>query len=139
MYRRIFTTDNGRSNGTGELNGKKVIHYNAELKGGKGRPNEGGTRSPSFWFWKGTLGEGVDIAALTAHIDLFKTFADLAGYTGYETYQKLDGLSFLPLLENPNADWPERTLFIHGGRWAKFSLTLDEAKYFNCAVRNDRW
>ena len=75
----IFMTDNGQAGRSGKLNGKRVPMYTAGFKTGKGSPYEGGTHVPAFWRWKGVLGEGVDIPALTAHIDLFKTFCQLAG------------------------------------------------------------
>ena len=34
---------------------------------------------PAFWYWKGRLGEGIDVNSLTAHLDLYRTFCELAG------------------------------------------------------------
>jgi arylsulfatase len=56
---------------------------------------------PAFWRWKNVLEEGMDIDALTAHIDLFPTFAELAGTEIPDGIQKLDGRSLVPLLECP--------------------------------------
>ena len=50
---------------------------------------------------------------------------------------KLDGRSRVPLLKNPKADWPDRFLFTHVGRWEKGKA--DESKFENCAVRNARF
>ena len=77
----IFMTDNGQAGRSGKLNGNPVTHWTAGFKTGKGSPFEGGTHVPAFWRWKGVLGEGVDINSLTAHIDFFKTFTELAGAT----------------------------------------------------------
>ena len=52
--------------------------------------------------------------------------------------QKIDGLSMLPLLENANADWDDRKLFVHQGRWEKGS-DPNLSQYKNCAVRSQRW
>ena len=93
---------------------------------------------PAFWRWKGKLGEGVDIPALTAHIDLYKTFCDLAGAKIPDGIQQIDGRSLLPLLENPQAKWADRYLFVHQGRWAKGSDPND-SKFDGCAVRTQRW
>jgi len=146
----IFITDNGQA-GVGrkaKLNGKSVEIYSAGFKTGKGSPHEGGTHVPAFWRWKGVLGEGVDISALTAHIDLFKTFCDLAGAEIPDGIQKIDGRSMLPLLEDPKADWPDRELFVHVGRWnkkgasghwGKGNTDPEKAKYKSCAVRTQRW
>ncbi len=134
----IFMTDNGQSNLAGTLNGKKAKLYTAGFKTGKGTPEEGGTHVPAFWRWKGVLGEGVDISALTAHIDLYKTFCDLTGARIPDGIQKIDGRSLLPLLENPKADWPDRELFVHVGRWEKGD-DPNKYKYNKCAVRTQRW
>ena len=134
----IFMTDNGQASRSGELKGKRVQHHAAGLRAGKGSPYEGGTRVPAFWRWKGVLPEGKDVDALTAHIDLFPTFAALAGAKIPENTQKLDGRSMLPLLEDTGARWDDRYLFVHKGRWEKGS-DPDRSKYSACAVRSERW
>jgi arylsulfatase A-like enzyme len=135
----IFMTDNGQSGRHGAtLNGKKVKLFTAGFKTGKASPEEGGTHVPAFWRWKGVLGEGVDISALTAHIDLFKTFCELAGADIPNNIQKIDGRSMLPLLEDPKADWPGRELFVHVGRWKK-GVDPNKSKFKKCAVRTQRW
>jgi len=133
----IFMTDNGGAGSSGILNGKRVKHFTANLKGGKNSPNEGGTHVPAFWQWKGMLGEGVDIDALTAHLDLFPTLSELAGATLPDSMQPFDGRSLVPLLENSEAEWADRELFIHCGRWADGEREAN--KYTKCAVRTSRW
>jgi len=134
----IFMTDNGQAGRSGQLNGKQVQLYTAGLKSGKGSSSEGGTRVPSFWRWKGVLSEGRDIDKLIAHIDLFPTFAALAGAKIPDNIQKMDGRSLLPLLANPKAEWNDRFLFVHRGRWKK-GADPDDFKYASCAVRNERF
>ncbi|MCF7709024.1 MAG: arylsulfatase [Verrucomicrobia bacterium] len=134
----IFMTDNGQALRTGKKNGESFRQYTAGFKTGKGSPYEGGTHVPAFWRWQGVLEEGTDIDTLTAHIDLFPTFAELAGAHLPEGVQKIDGRSLLPLLENPNADWTDRKLFVHRGRWPK-GADPDEYKYKNFAIRTERW
>src|SRR5439155_4212911 len=67
----IFLTDNGGTFG--------VNVYNAGMRGSKVTPYEGGTRVPSFWRWPAAFKGGVDCDALTAHIDIFPTLAEVAG------------------------------------------------------------
>jgi arylsulfatase len=136
----IFMTDNGQSGRRikATLNGKKMKLYTAGFKSGKGSVYEGGTHVPAFWRWKGVLKEGVDINALTAHIDLFRTFSDLAGAEIPPGTQSLDGRTMLPLLENADARWPDRELFTHKGRWKKGS-DPQKSKYSGYAVRTQRW
>jgi arylsulfatase A-like enzyme len=133
----IFMTDNGGTHLKGTLNGEAVAHFNAGMKGGKNSPWEGGTHVPAFWQWKGVLGSGVDIDGLTAHIDLFPTFAALAGAKLPQDMQNLDGRSLLPLLEDSTAAWPDRELFVHIGRWP--AGEVEAAKYGKYAVRTERW
>ncbi|MDF7806362.1 arylsulfatase [Pontiellaceae bacterium B12219] len=133
----IFMTDNGGTHLKGKLNGKSVSHFNANQKGSKNSPYEGGTHVPAFWYWKGMFGEDMDVDSLTAHIDLYKTFCELAGVKLPQNMQELDGRSLLPLLTDPKADWPDRELFIHCGRWNPGQR--DDFKYKKCAVRTDRW
>lgn len=133
----IFMTDNGATHLGGKLNGEKVRHFNFNMRGGKNSPDEGGTHVPAFWYWNGVLGEGVDVDALTAHIDLYQTFCDLAGAKLPSEMQELDGRSLLPLLKNPKADWPDRELFVHCGRWK--AGEREEFEFQKCAVRTDRW
>ncbi len=133
----IFTTDNGATHLGGTLNGEKVRHFNANLKGGKNSPNEGGNHVPLFFYWKGVLTEGKDINQLTAHIDLYKTFTELAGAKLPETMQSIKGLSLIPLLENRATNWEDRLLFTHCGRW--ITGKVNEAKYTKVAIRSQQW
>jgi arylsulfatase A-like enzyme len=133
----IFMTDNGATHLSGTLNGKTVRHFNFEMRGGKNSPFEGGTHVPAFWHWKNVLGEGVNIDALVAHIDLYKTFSDLAGVQLPKRMQELDGRSLLPLLEDAKYDWPDRELFVHCGRWP--TGERDAFKFTKCAVRTEQF
>lgn len=133
----VFMTDNGMSMQAGTIHGEKFLPFDAGLKGGKSSADEGGTRVPSFWMWKGHLEEGIDIPALAAHIDLYRTFCDLAGAEIPASRLEPGGRSLVPLLENPSADWPDRTLFTHAGRWNPGKR--EKCKNISCAVRTSRW
>ncbi len=134
----IFMTDNGQAGRSATKNGKRYPLFTAGFKSGKGSTNEGGTRVPAFWRWEGVLEAGRDIGALTAHIDLYPTFTELAGAKLPRKMQKLDGRSMTPLLENPESPWEDRNLFSHKGRWAK-GADPDLSKLKGCAVRNARF
>src|SRR6185436_16283921 len=123
----IFLTDNGGTVG--------VNTFNAGMRGGKGTPYEGATRVPSFWRWPAAFRGGVDCPALTAHIDIFPTLAEIAGVKpGAATRPQAEGRSLLPLLKNPKARWPDRFLVTHLGRWPRGQA--EQAKFQNCAIRN---
>jgi len=123
----IFLTDNGGTAGCGV--------FNAGMRSGKGSPYHGGTRVPSFWRWPGTL-KPADVDKLTAHLDIFPTFCGLAGARVPEGVN-LDGFSLLPLLTDPQAAWPDRTLFTHVGRWGRGKAA--ESKYGQCSVRRGQY
>lgn len=133
----IFMTDNGSV---------RSSVYNAGMKGGKTSINEGGDRVPFFIRWKGTLEAGRDINTMTRHYDLMPTFADLAGLSS-DSYTS-DGRSLLPLLEDPKADWADRTTYFHKGRWGnpdskhekhRRNPGADNNKFRTFAVRNEKW
>ena len=69
----IFMTDNGGTAG--------IRIFNAGMRGAKGTAYQGGTRVPSFWRWPAGFSGGADVDALTAHIDIFPTLAEIAGAT----------------------------------------------------------
>jgi len=124
----IFMTDNGGTVG--------VKIFNAGMRAQKGTPYEGGVRVPSFWRWPAGFSGGLDCTALTAHVDILPTLAQITG-AKLPSGVNLDGRSLLPLLRNPQADWPDRFLFTHVGRWEKGRA--GESKFLNCAVRNQRF
>lgn len=125
----IFMTDNGGTAG--------VNVFNAGMRGAKVTPWEGGTRVPSFWRWKEKF-KPADVDVLTAHIDVFPTLVELAGASiSDEAGKRLEGRSLLPLLNDPKADWKDRVLFTHVGRWERGQAA--GAKYRNCSLRNSRF
>ena len=126
----VFMNDNGGTAG--------VRVFNAGMRGSKVTPWLGGTRASSFWRWPGTL-QPADVNRLAAHIDVFPTLADLAGAKlSDEVKSQVEGRSLVPLLKNPQADWTDRTLFTHVGRWPKGD-DPGPWKYSNCSVRTPRW
>jgi arylsulfatase A-like enzyme len=113
--------------------------FNAGMKGSKGTPYQGGTRSPCFFRWPaGGIPSGAECDALSAHLDLFPTLAEITGATlTAEVKQQVEGRSLLPVLKNPKAEWTDRTLVHHVGRWAKGKVA--DSKYTKCAIQNSRF
>lgn len=134
----IFMTDNGTARGD------RI--YNAGMKGRKGSEHEGGTRVPLFMRLPGVTQPGVDVDVLTRHYDIFPTLAELAGA---EVPEEVDGRSLVPLIENPQAPWDDRKTYVHKARWGKpgsgrpnkerNAASIDEAKYWQFAVRTEQW
>jgi len=133
----IFMTDNGMSMAPIKINKKKIMPFNAGMKGRKNTPHEGGTHVPMFLSWDKLTEKDVDITALCAHIDFFKTFTELAGAELPKEMQELDGRSLVPLLTDKNSEWTDRTLFFHCGRWK--AGDIKKHKYTKCAVRTAKW
>ncbi len=127
----IFMNDNGTDGGV-------LADYNAGMRGKKGTAFLGGTRAASFWRWPGTLTPG-DRTGLAAHIDLLPTLVEIvdAPDDPRRTAQ-IEGRSLLPMLKDPEAVWPGRTLFTHLGRW-KYRESPETARYRMAAVRTARW
>lgn len=124
----IFMTDNGGTAG--------VSVFNAGMRGAKGTPYRGGTRVPALWRWPAKIKGGVDVNRLTAHLDILPTLAEITGARMPETI-KLDGRSLVPLLNDPQAAWSDRTLFTHVGRWERGRAA--ESKTALCSIRNVRY
>lgn len=126
----IFMTDNGGTAG--------VQVFNAGMRGSKATPYQGGTRVPSFWRWPARLDGNRDCSALTAHIDIFPTLAEIAGLKLKGSVAKqVEGRSLLPLLNDPQADWPDRLLVTHVGRWERGRIA--DARFKNCSIRDSRF
>lgn len=117
----IYMNDNGGTAG--------CQIFNAGMRGHKGTAFNGGTRAMSLWRWPGVVKPAV-CDKLTAHVDILPTLSELAGA---KTPGGLDGVSLVPLLENPQAAWhDDRMLFTHVGRWP---VGAEPVKYGACSVR----
>ena len=101
----IYLSDHGPAQG----------RYNAGLRSNKGDVYEGGIRVPFFARWPGGLEAGRKIDRIAAHIDVLPTLATLCNLSLPENLA-VDGADLTPLLEDPTADWPDRTLFIQTHR-----------------------
>jgi arylsulfatase A-like enzyme len=125
----IFLSDNG---------GTHTRLYSAGYRAGKGSMYSGGTHAPSFWRWPGTLKGGVDCSALSAHLDVLPTLAEILSVelTG-DLANQVEGRSLLPLLNNPKAEWPDRTLVTHVGRWERGRA--GQSKHANSSIRDSRF
>src|SRR5262249_10916766 len=77
----VFTSDNGGVGGYAREGLKRAggITDNAPLRGGKGMVYEGGVRVPFLFRWKGKIPEKSVCDAPIISVDLFPTFAELAG------------------------------------------------------------
>ena len=54
-----------------------------------------------------------------------------------EVKRQVEGRSLLPLLKNPRAEWPDRVLVTHIGRWPRGEAA--NSKYAGCSIRDRRF
>ena len=127
----IFLSDNGTAEG------EKV--FNAGMRGKKGSPYDGGHREPCFLYWPaGGFDKPVTVDRLTAHLDLLPTLVDLCALQLPKPI-KFDGVSLKPLVANPHADWPDRTLVL-GTPHNNVGPNAPPPQFAQgCAVMTDRW
>jgi arylsulfatase len=126
----IFMNDNGGTAG--------VQVFNSGMRGQKVTPWLGGTRAASFWRWPGTLVPG-DVKALCGHIDFLPTVAEIVGAKITDDLKaQVEGRSLVLLLKKHDANWADRTLVTHVGRWPK-GTSPEAYKYRECSVRTPRW
>jgi len=101
----VFLSDNGGVEYT-----DPPATDNAPFKGGKACLHEGGVRVPMIVWGKRVAAPGRWSDAVVNCTDLLPS---LAALTGNEIPADLDGLSIVPLLDKPAANWPERTILWH--------------------------
>ena len=98
----IFTNDNGGPEGMGTSN--------YPLSGHKGTLSEGGIRVPWAMSWPSVITPGSVIDSPISTLDILPTIFDMADEPIDPDWQ-LDGRSLLPLLKDPHAILPDRTLY----------------------------
>lgn len=105
----IFTSDNG-----GLDRGDGTPTNNRPLREGKGSAYEGGIRVPTIVRWPGVAEAGaVSDEPVITH-DFFPTILEATGVEGdAEHMANLDGVSLMPLLENPSASLNREALYWH--------------------------
>ncbi len=113
--------------------------FNAGMRGNKGTPYQGGTRTMCMMRWPaGGLANAGECSALTAHVDLFPTLAEMTSATLPDSAKsQVEGRSLRPLMQNPKANWEDRILVHHVGRWERGQVA--GAKFRNMAVQNTRF
>lgn len=135
----VFMTDNGSAEGWSNWRGEEGEFggFNAGMRAGKGSEYDGGHRVPFFVRWPdGNLTEHAEIDALTAHIDVFPTLAELCRLTVPDNV-RLDGESLAPLLHGAVDAATGRTLFVHSQRlpypvkWRKSAVMTEKWRLVN--------
>lgn len=110
----VFSSDNGGVGGYVREGLKQSgdVTDNAPLRSGKGSLYEGGTRVPFIVRWPGVVSADSQCETPTIHVDVFPTFAELAG-AAHPQGQTLDGESLVALLRDPNAKLRRDAIYQH--------------------------
>jgi len=106
----ILTSDNGGVDFSTAKSANRPPTSNAPFRSGKGTLYEGGLRVPLIIRWPGRTKAGTVCAAQVTSQDFFPTLADALGQTDVPRH---DGVSLLPLLNNPQASLNREALFWH--------------------------
>jgi arylsulfatase A-like enzyme len=86
------------------------------FRGGKGDFLEGGVRVPAFAWWPGVIAPGQIVGDIIHEVDLFTTFARLAGATQYiPTDRVIDGIDQTALLLDGDTHSRRDYVFIYAG------------------------
>lgn len=122
----IFMTDNGT------VLGQRV--FNAGMRGNKGDEYDGGHRVPFFLHWPaGGFDRPQDVDRLTAHVDVLPTLIELCGLNPVPEDYILDGRSIVPLLQDPQTDWPDRVVITDSQR------VVNPVKWKQSSTMTERW
>ncbi len=119
----VFMSDNGQP---------KQATRNRPLRGHKLTPYEGGVRVPLIVKWENKIRPSVNSKDYVIIEDIFPTFLEFAGINfEAQVIQKIDGMSFTPLLLGDKILGSERPIFWH------FPHTYDQPPY--SSVRKGDW
>lgn len=97
-------------------------------------PFEESIRIPLLMWAPGRVAAGIRIEKMILNIDIAPTILDLAGLAAPED-MKLDGRSFLPLLQGRNVSWRQDFIYEYYWEWnfpatpTNFALRTDRFKY----------
>jgi arylsulfatase A-like enzyme len=119
----IFLSDNG----PGILD-----RYNGGMRGRKGSVDEGGTRVPAYFYWKGQILPGSKLNMLAAHIDLLPTLASITN-SDIPKGVDVDGINVLPYITQQKKSF-EREIFT--ARQINKNTPSDEMEY---SLRTDKY
>ncbi|RUA08111.1 MAG: sulfatase [Flavobacteriia bacterium] len=106
----LFMSDNGGLSAVAR--GGKPHTHNKPLSSGKGSVHEGGIREPMIVKWPGKVKPQTVTDQKVIIEDFYPTILKMAGIKKVKTVQKIDGISFIPILKGKKTD-PERALFWH--------------------------
>jgi arylsulfatase A-like enzyme len=132
----VFMSDNGGLS-LAPPRGGKPHTQNLPLKAGKGSVYEGGIRVPMLVKWPGVVKPGSVAGQYIIVEDFFPTLLEMAGMRSNKTWQTVDGISFMPILKNPQYSNANRVLVWHyPNKWQP--VDGPGINYKN-AIRQGKW
>lgn len=107
----LFMSDNGGL--SLHARGGLPNTHNLPLRSGKGSAYEGGIREPMIVKWNGVAKQNTTIHQYVKIEDFFPSILQMAGIKHAKTAQKIDGVSFIPLLKNESKSFENRAIYWH--------------------------
>lgn len=107
----LFMGDNGGFSTSTAWRDEPLYTQNYPLNCGKGSAYEGGIREPMIVSWPGVTQPGSRCDSYVMIEDFFPTILEMAGIDRYKTRQKVDGVSFVPLLDGSGDPSKKRSLY----------------------------
>jgi arylsulfatase A len=119
----IFLSDNGPG---------IMDRYNGGMRGRKGSVDEGGTRVPAYFYWKGQILPDSKLNMLAAHIDILPTLASITK-SDIPNSEQLDGINLMPFITKKRKSI-EREIFT--AKQFSVDTPIDDMEY---SYRTDRY
>lgn len=132
----IFMSDNGGLATNPNSRDGQLYTQNAPLNCGKGSLYEGGIREPMIVSWPGTVKPGTKCDKYLMIEDFYPSIIEMAGITDDSSLDKVDGVSFVPLLLGTSDPSKNRALIWNFPNiWGNSGPGIN----LNCAIRKGDW
>lgn len=132
----IFMSDNGGLSSEPEWRGGELHTQNSPLNSGKGSAYEGGIREPMIVSWPNKVKPSTKCNEYLIIEDFFPTILEMAQVENYKTVQPIDGVSFMPLLNQKAISTKDRSLFWNfPNKWGNEGPGIGST----CSIRQGDW
>lgn len=132
----LFMSDNGGLSSTARWRDAPLYVHNYPLNSGKGSAYEGGIREPMIVSWPGKIKPDTRCNDYLIIEDFYPTILEMAGVSDYKTIQPVDGVSFMPLLQQTGDPSVNRSLYWNCPNvWGNTGPGIGPT----CTVRNGDW
>ena len=115
----LFMSDNGGQGLNNVRQGLANRDQNYPARAGKGSSFLGGVREPMLVYWPGVTQAGTSIDQRVMIEDFFPSILEMAGISNYDTYQHIDGHSFVSILKNPQDSYHRPIIWHFPNLWGE--------------------